>query len=482
MLEKLRLQLGLATLSVIAIILAAAILIGWQIGSVGFDYRILIIGLAMASSLVIMFNQRGYAIGYLMWIAMFFVGYRTVPLFEGFKLHPLILFIFLLIPANAAFRGEKLTHHPQSIGLPIGLILFACFALWGLLLAIINQRPIGLSLYIFANFFIAVPIFFVTIKTIERANNWKVVLSVFYTICSLVAALGCIEYFFPTLRQFAPTGLFQGDASFVADGGFVRANFSFWGSPIATQLSLIAFPLLVPLFRWTNKRSRQLILVIQLMIMLLGIYIGGYRSMWIYAVIGLSLCMASTGIVRSVVLAICVLPLLVFTPKEGTQRISSVVEFAQGTRIDGSMSERLVRYNYAIDVINQNPVGIGWSGSGWILNDFLQVGADAGIPAMLIFVIWFLFTVAQGTIVYFTSKRDPTLGALLICLTMCFGILMTDGVAYLPQNICPIWFVWALTYLRTRQVQLAVNSLVKSVDPLEIAPLKPATMLPKGQI
>ena len=95
-----------------------------------------------------------------------------------------------------------------------------------------------------------------------------------------------------------------------------------------------------------------------------------------------------------------------------------------------------------------SPLGNGWSASGWVHSDFLQVGANLGLLGGLIFLGGYLYTLARLFRRVLTEPRSDGRGELGITLLLSYisagGILATQGVEVLPQLVLPVWFVWVL--------------------------------------
>jgi hypothetical protein len=146
-----------------------------------------------------------------------------------------------------------------------------------------------------------------------------------------------------------------------------------------------------------------------------------------------------------------------FIPKTN-ERLTTGFSALQGNPIDHSAQDRKLR---AIDAINDSldtPFGKGWSGAGWVHSDFLQVAANLGIIAGLVFLGGFIYTMMRLCRQLPASLRggDGDLGLTLVLSFIAVGgLLLMQGVQVLPQMMLPVWFVWSLVENWLRQTSEA---------------------------
>jgi O-antigen ligase len=108
------------------------------------------------------------------------------------------------------------------------------------------------------------------------------------------------------------------------------------------------------------------------------------------------------------------------------------------------MNVRYIRQQDAFQLALQNPMGVGWSGSGWVHGDFTQVAADLGLIAGVIFLMWYLTTLYRAWKTYRKYPQDRVFQAILTSFILAGVVLATEGVQVLPQFAMPVWFVWGL--------------------------------------
>ena len=109
----------------------------------------------------------------------------------------------------------------------------------------------------------------------------------------------------------------------------------------------------------------------------------------------------------------------------------------------------------AVNTVVESPFGKGWSGAGWVHSDFLQVAANLGLLAGLIFLGGYLHTLlrlVQHMPMWLKGTPQSELG---LCLLLSFlgvgSLLALQGVEVLPQMALPVWFAWALVDIWLRQ-------------------------------
>lgn len=174
--------------------------------------------------------------------------------------------------------------------------------------------------------------------------------------------------------------------------------------------------------------------------------------MWIISALGLlTMVWLRFGVVKAVMAAVVVSILFIeFAPLPAKARLNTIFESVQsGAPADTSLQKRELRSQDALEIALREPLGRGWGTSGWVHNDFAQVGANLGLFAGLLFVGWYLATLVKSL------RRVTANDDLLIGLTASFliagGLLLTQGVQVLTQLIAPVWFVWAALHVYLRE-------------------------------
>ena len=135
------------------------------------------------------------------------------------------------------------------------------------------------------------------------------------------------------------------------------------------------------------------------------------------------------------------------------------------------MVERYSRQQDAFQLALQNPLGVGWTGSGWVHGDFTQVAADLGLLAGAIFVLWYLTTLYRALKTYRKCPKDRVFQAILTSFILVGIVLATEGVEVLPQFAMPVWFVWGLMEAYLQQKNSILPSTLKESDAKIINPV-----------
>jgi hypothetical protein len=252
-------------------------------------------------------------------------------------------------------------------------------------------------------------------------------------------------------------GFIQSDQSgFFSQSGFFRANFSIFGETAAVIISALSLPMVSLIPRYRKGFFGKILMIFCLAILGLGIYISGTRDAWIMVVVT-SLLLAYFGIGFLGVGLTGGFWLIVyhFLPSDALSLISTLsTPLSTGQILDTSLNKRVDLQLNAIQLMTQNPLGVGWSGSGWVHGDFTQVAANLGIIAGIVFLAWYLHTLYRGWKYYRKNPKDWLFQSLLTSFILCGIVLATEGVQVLTQFIMPVWFVWGLieAYMQQKKI------------------------------
>ena len=440
----------------------------------GFSYKEVIVGLALLVTAVIVFGgERGIRFGFVLWVLTLALGYRTIELTNSLRIHPAEIFLWLLLVCILANR-ELLSKGRFSF--PWWLWLFIPFwvlAWWPL---IIGEAPWDKMLNEFRNFLLLIPLLVVASVVLERQKYWRALLVAFFVASSWIAFMGVVEYWFPDVAKIFPAFIRAAKSEAAADG-FMRAQFSFWGGSQATFMCLLALPAGLVLANWWPRWYSRAIIVFAATLQMLAIYIGGYRSVWLVVLIQVAIAsilrLKKHGIVVAILCIIVAVGGYYVIPNT-SERVTSGIEALKGTPTDHSAQDRKDRALGAIDQAFKAPLGSGWSSTGWVHSDFLQVAANLGIIPGLIFLGGFLYTLLRFARQMPIWLRTPGRGDLALSLLLSFvgagGLLMFQGVEVLPQLVLPVWFVWALVEIWLRQTSEA-RELSYSYAPANLYPV-----------
>jgi hypothetical protein len=382
------------------------------------------------------------------------LGYRTVEVTPNLRIHPAEILIWVLLAFILAQR--HLTSNTR-LSLPWWLWLFMPFwvlAWWPL---IVGDAPWDKMLNEFRDFLLLVPLMIVASVVLQRESYWRSLLLAFFVASTWIALMGVVEYWFPGVEKFFPAFIHAAKPMEAADG-FVRAQFSFWGGSQATFICVLALPGALALATWWPRWLPRLAIVVAAVLQILAIYIGGYRSVWLVLLVQVVL--ACLLRLKKHGVAIALLCLIVgvtgyqFIPKTD-ERVNSGIAALRGAPIDHSAQDRKNRALEAIDQTFESPFGSGWNSAGWVHSDFLQVAANLGIIAGVIFLGGYLYTLQRLLRRMVPWLRISGNGDLALSLFLSFiaagAHLTLQGVQVLPQMVLPVWFVWTLVEVWLRQ-------------------------------
>lgn len=438
----------------LALFLAA--LAGRYVAQHGLSYMEAIVASVAAIAIIAaLAGARGVRIGFLLWIWTLGLGYRTAELTYHLRLHPSEVLLWgllaLLVVQRGILRREKV-----ALRLPRWVWLSMPFWIWGWLPGLWAGRPWDQMFAEFRDFLLLIPLFAVAGHVLDDRAHWRPVLLSLYGTGTWIAGMGFLEYVFPGIRALFP-GFISNPYPIVTAEGFLRAEFSFWGAPAATFVCVLAVPIAMIAWRWASSAWQRLLVALALTIQIVGIFIGGYRSMWL--LLGLTLALWAWVRGRNAMLAGSILAstalLSRFLPAPAQERLISLMMALQGQPVDSSAAQRWERAMDALRLAWQRPAGVGWAGAGWTHSDFVQVAANLGLLAGVIFAGAYVAALVRlvRQLQQYSPESEPRIlgSALLLSYVAAGGILFFNGVQVLPQLILPVWLVWVLVEIWLRQ-------------------------------
>jgi hypothetical protein len=129
---------------------------------------------------------------------------------------------------------------------------------------------------------------------------------------------------------------------------------------------------------------------------------------------------------------------------------------------DSSGFIRQQRIFGAIETIVQNPLGVGWSGSGWVHSDFLQIIANMGWIPGLIYFFSFMKLLSKSYRIrhkhHITAREKDIVTVLLMCnVAVCIMFSLNNNYV-LTQSGVPMFFLWALLHVYTTKLNRALHA------------------------
>jgi O-antigen ligase len=344
---------------------------------------------------------------------------------------------------------------------PLWVWPFALAWIWGWWPIVNGDVAWATMLTEFKNVFLILPLFVVISVVITQKNEWRPIILVFFGVAVWIAFWGVVEYGYPGIKEWLPN-LFRNPTK-AKELGFERAGFTFWGSADAAYVCLLALPF--SLFIWQQWRSSlaRVATSISTLGILYAIYISGHRNTWFLVAFQISVVILLKR--RYYIFAAFVLVFLLLPyeglPDQVRTRFYSGAQLVAGRPVDDDSSGkgRWERVIASFKRLNEKPFGGGWAAGTWVHNDFLQLAENLGLPAGLLLLGTYLWTLQRMLKQVRARSRIGEPPALLIGMFMSFvsaGVIFaTDANIQLTQLIAPIWFVWVSSEILLRQFQVS---------------------------
>ena len=409
--------------------------------------NLLVIGFTLFGIKEILFKHDGIE-NSLQWITLAFVlGYRTIELVPGLRIHPIELLVYatiIRIIISGAIKYRKM---------PIALSAISIFFVSYFVIDLLTRYNMSI-LNEFKNTFLLTLVYFIT-QHIHFHKDYIIRLLKRYILAvSVISILGIIEYLFPSFMS-SIFG-FESQTNYISDNiFFTRLAFLFWGSHLAANLIPPAFPILLLLKAEKDPiMKNNYFLTFLVIINLYAIYLSGNRISWLILTILLLVTIFQyRGNLIPYVKTYALLVTIAFVayiysqPVEG--RYISTFKALTGNiddRYDSSGSARMSRAKIAMVSIVQHPLGTGWWSQGWVHSDVLQIAATIGIiPGALIFLapILLLFRIFG---VYLIAPPDQQTIYFCLCGFLIYIIISfcLNGNILLVQCGAPLFLFWAI--------------------------------------
>jgi hypothetical protein len=387
--------------------------------------------------------------GFLLFIVTLALGYRTVAITRNLRVIPAEL-ILCLLPLLLAVRKRSPGGRRSEVGLPVWLWLFFPFWLLAWMPKLDHEIPWDIRFAEFRDFLLLVPLLLVAPAVLRERGGWRAVILTFSGVGIWVAGVGVLEHLFPGIMGSLP-GFTIKKAELVADDGFHRAGFSFYGSPIGIFICGMALPFSLVAWQWWRSPGARVAIVGGAIVQLMGLYIAGWRSMWLVLVMQVALYSLlkkrlRTGVLIFGLAAVGFLAL----PGAARERVKSLELLLSGkpSETDTSGMKRWSRATEAFQAALEEPMGWGWGAAGWVHSDFLQVAANQGVAAGLLLLSAYVLTLGRLALRVRGRRLSDEAAAVGIPLLLAFvavgAILLFEGVQATPQTILPVWLTWAL--------------------------------------
>lgn len=429
---------------VVGVVLSVAIAMGIASAHFGLQLRELAIVLLAIATLVLVLvpTDQLLFIGFGLWILTFGFGWRTVHLEGELSLHPsevLAWMLFVVLIARSIARRTRLDWRT-----PIFIPILVGFSFVGILVGLINGIPTDVVIEESKVMLSLLPVYYIVRWILRTRLDWDRSTSLAIIVATYLACLGAIDFFFPEFSKTL-TGSLVDNPGQLTTQGFERVLFSLYGSPIGATV----------IFMFLGFTVRQLMSVKSafwikvclggaLLLQLFGIYISGYRVL-AYSVV-LFFVLYAFAQRRGWLLVLASAIVLPVLPIEFYQRFTSLVD----TRFaDSSQYKRLGRAEDALELIRQSPYfGHGWGASGYVHSDLIQIGANLGLIALVLFVLWLSSIIFR--VFRLLKEHDEWIhgnAAVLIGSLCGVGLLLAgEGLIVFVQLMIPVWFLIGMAY------------------------------------
>jgi hypothetical protein len=433
---------------IVLLSIGLAFLLGTLVAAWEFAPRELVILALAAAGLIFLLapSETIVRVAFILWLLTFGFGWRTLYLTSSFTIHPLEVLAYLLfvvLIARAVVRRERLDWKP-----PLPILLLTLFLFMGLLVAGFAARRQDAILQEFKTVFILLPIYYIVRWCVRTRSDWERSVSLLLLVITYVSALGLMDFIAPELSR-SLAGSPSVETLYLTrnfqEETFARVGFIFYGNFSAGFLifTFIGFTVHHFLNHLARPGVKTLIFGLLIGLQLAAIYLSGYRGLW-YALIVFTLVYAFLRRRALLLLGFGLLS-IPWLPSNFVSRLISVFVTSEA---DSSQYVRIARARQAWTLIEQSPwTGVGWNGSGYVHADLIQLGANLGVPALAVFVLWWLHRVYS---LWRLARRQDWIGsyAASMCASLA-GLMVTlsgEGLIGFVQLIAPVWFLVMLSY------------------------------------
>lgn len=327
----------------------------------------------------------------------------------------------------------------------------------------------------FKGFVVFLPVFILVGRYKLSMSGLSRLFAIYIYATAITAALGLLEYYLPSVALSLPGFSVRTEPleawELNASQNFVRAGYTFWGSPTVGHIMVFS----IPLFWMKEVRNHiggKWKVVSLWILIILGIFVTGNRANWVHLLlmgfIYITLYKPLTGGVGrffKVIIGVMVVLVLAvqFLPESTLNRIMTIFFATQGEADiakDSSGYVRQQRYDNALEMIKDNPLGVGWGGSGWVHADLLQITANLGwLGGLLFFAILLLPLLKAGMKAIHLPESSTYRKILVVFIAIQSVVILNfwrNGIFSLPQTGIYYFIFWSLLHhvLRTNSKKM----------------------------
>lgn len=446
----------------LALVVLGVFLVMTIVGTRGPSYvEFLAAFMVLASIPVFLSNVDTLKLGYYVWILSFVIGYRGVFLTPHLPVYPVELLLWVLfIVFLLRYRWSHTDQYgvDYKINIPRWLWILSIFWVFALFFGQIRERAFDGMLREMANYLALFPIFILTAQIVRSRAAWRKSAVVFVLAGCIIAMMGLVEYIFPQVRVLA--GDFINEVpNAVAWTGFRRGLFAIWGAATAAFVCFLAAPFTFYLWVEYQQIRNRIFILLAAILLLGGVYISGYRSLWVLTVIltGLFI-MLHNGLVVGATYFMALPVLYRLLPVQQHNWLGTFFLLKGATaNLDSSQFKRENRALLAFQNGLEHPQGLGWNGIAGTHSDFAQMLSNQGwIPTLIIIGVFLFIFFHLARLLKILPKNESTWSltlTLFLATIVLTGLMIFQGIHVLPQMSLPGWFVLALAWQWLQQHQ-----------------------------
>jgi len=345
---------------------------------------IVVVAAALVTLNLLVRGDRSHWVLLCIGLATIALGHRGVYVGYWTYLVPLQVIVWLLWAMSVA---QAVIRHKLDVQIPPLLTLVTSWAVLGAVLAGFAGVHWDAILAYTSPLVLGFPTFWVVDRLVRHKAQLKQALRILLLVSGAMSVLGIVEYFVPPVTRLVPW--FFTSSRVLAQEGFSRAAFSFWGYPAAAAIVawgvLIAYDEILNGWQW----SAALILVLGAV----AVYIAGQRASWLGLGLGLTILTlrASPSRAKKWLFGGIFAVAIWLLPETFQRRSATVTDFIRyGATTDTSILQHLERWQWGLKSMLSNPLtGVGYG--QWLThNVFLEIGSKIGLIPAVLFAIFII--------------------------------------------------------------------------------------------
>ncbi len=383
------------------------------------------------------------------------IGQRSVHITPIIRVYPqemiiivlaLLLLVFYHPGASARYSG-RVSLFAKLFAILVVVAIFSSYenAGKGTTMLIYYDRYSALehAIYYAKGWLIFFPIFYCVHKLV---NSWEELIKVscvLLVVTLLISANGVLERYGLGLSTFM--GQPPTQAVWLEEvTGFTRSGASWWGGPMLSAALMLLFFLAGALRTSMGGTFLAKVATIAQVLCLAFIIFAGHRGVWIAFLLAVSIFQWNRGAKGFFILLILGLVAVAVIPNPVERRFQGLY----GETKDSSIENRTERMSLAYGLMMAKPaLGYGWGAGGLAHCDILQIGSDAGIFALIFFLV-FYGVILMRLYLAFRRARDPSskayANAFFSALSGYLIVLAAESQLNIQEVMIVFWLFMAL--------------------------------------